>query len=223
MTNQPEERTRKQFIVRWIVATLVGGAIGLVVFYGVEWFWRHIADTYIDSAVLLLMIGFFTGLVQWPVTLKGKVSWHWWTAASLASFIIWGVASHMNFLATPLDEHYLTQLRTNIKIITEFNSNKIPISIISFLLTGMVAGLPQWLVLRRQFQPAYRWLLGMTVGSLASLLLLTVIGFASGDDILGALAVVCTLLPLLPITYASVTGYVLFDVLKRAKTNNVSE
>ena len=32
MTNQPEERTRRQFIVRWIVATLTGGVTGYVLF-----------------------------------------------------------------------------------------------------------------------------------------------------------------------------------------------
>ena len=127
----------RRFGVWWVLASVVGWALGSVVSDTVG---DVVGKVWFDS-VGLIVLGASIGTMQWLV-LRRQVSWAgWWVVANIAG---WTVGALVNL---PLN---------------------LPLGLFPGWLAGLfVAGIFQWLVLRRHTYRATWWLLISFVGFVA--------------------------------------------------------
>mgnify|MGYP001191320512 CR=1 FL=1 len=236
MTNQPEERTRRQFIVRWAVATLVGWILGFIVAFSTAMLWELIATISwqnrwnpdsidwlfpILTGVTILLVGFSVGLAQWHIALKGKMSRWGWLAANSLNVIMALAGFWLGSRIIPSSSLFTFQHGMVSGLDTDMTVNETGLVTLAVIgaFVGIAVSLPQWLVLRHSFQQAYRWILGAALGGIAASGSFVMIVFIVRNAVLSYSLCCCST----PIIFGGVTGYVLFDMLKQAKTNNVSE
>ena len=127
----------RSFGVLWVLASIVGWALGSVVS---DTGGDVVGKVWFDS-VGLIVLGASIGTMQWLV-LRRQVSWAgWWVVANIAG---WTVGELVNL---PLN---------------------LPLGLFPGWLAGLfVAGIFQWLVLRRHIYRATWWLLVSFVGFVA--------------------------------------------------------
>ncbi|MCB9452913.1 MAG: hypothetical protein H6672_15845 [Anaerolineaceae bacterium] len=226
------ERTRRQFIVRWIVATLAGWILGFIVIFTTAMLWEligtvsyrnHWNPNSIDwlfpvlQGLTVLLVGFSFGLAQWQIALKGKVPRRWWLAANSLNVIAALVGLWLGRRTIPSSSLFTFQSGTlsGFDTVMTVNETGLITSVAAIgAFVGIAVSLPQWLVLRHSFQQAYQWILGAALGGIAASASFVMIVLIMRDAVLSYSLCCCST----PIIFGGVTGYVLFDVLKRAKT-----
>ena len=206
------------FLLWWVVATIVGVAVGEVVSgfvgtavdevvsgalgEGVGWHW--VGLRIVDGAVY----GGVLGILQWLVLRRHMTGVGWWVMASVAG---WGVARVM------LSAGGLDAVDAVFGVVSGVVSEALVMRVVGVVfgvvdgvVYGLVVGVLQWLVLRRQMAETGRWVVASVVGW---------VGFGIVDqavDWVGYGTVVQEVGEVVgPAMYGVITGIVLVQLLRQ--------
>ena len=185
----------------WFLASLIGYALGMflgaAVAYGL--FDRAAFDGTMGLTLGIVM-GTIGGFAQWVVLRERFAGAGWWILASALGF---ATVFSMGGTVRP-------------------NENPAMIGIRMAVAFGLVAGVPQWLILRQKVARAAWWvlanILGLLVGEMGFPISIA-ISAATGNDNLSMLVVA----PVFAAGYGAVTGAALVWLLNQSSSSNVED
>ena len=185
----------------WFLASLIGYALGMflgaAVAYGL--FDRATFDGTM-GVTLGIVMGTIGGFAQWVVLRERFAGAGWWILASALGF---ATVFSMGGTVHP-------------------NENPAMIGIRMAIAFGLVAGIPQWIILRQKVARAGWWVLANILGLLVAEMgfpISIAISAATGNDNLSMLVVA----PVFAAGYGAVTGAVMVWLLNQSSSSNVED
>jgi len=199
--NTENSNSHRGLWLAWFLASLIGYALGMflgaAVAYGL--FDRAAFDGTMGLTLGIVM-GTIGGFAQWVVLRERFAGAGWWILASALGF---ATVFSMGGTVRP-------------------NENPAMIGIRMAVAFGLVAGVPQWLILRQKVARAAWWvlanILGLLVGEMGFPVAIA-ISAATGNDNLSMLVVA----PVFAAGYGAVTGAALVWLLNQSSSSNVED
>jgi len=199
--NTENSNSHRGLWLAWFLASLIGYALGMflgaAVAYGL--FDRAAFDGTMGLTLGIVM-GTIGGFAQWVVLRERFAGAGWWILASALGF---ATVFSMGGTVRP-------------------NENPAMIGIRMAVAFGLVAGVPQWLILRQKVARAAWWvlanILGLLVGEMGFPISIA-ISAATGNDNLSMLVVA----PVFAAGYGAVTGAALVWLLNQSSSSNVED
>ncbi len=136
----------------WVLASTVGYAVGnaagMKVVQAVVGAAEYRAKGFVVAIPLLVvMTGAAVGVMQWLILRRQLRRTGWWVLASIVGWVVGTAAATLGILLVGLQEF-----------------SPVSSSIVIGVVVGAVAGVMQWLILRRQLRRTGWWVLASTVG-----------------------------------------------------------
>jgi hypothetical protein len=199
--NTESSKSDRGLWLAWFLASLIGYALGMLLGASVA-YGLFDKDTFDATMGLTLgiVMGTIGGFAQWVVLRERIAGAGWWILASALGF------------AT------VFSMGGNVRP----NENPAMIGIRMAIAFGLVAGVPQWLILRQKVARSGWWVLaniiGLVVGEIGFPLSIA-ISVATGNDNLSMLVVA----PVFAAGYGAVTGGALVLLWSQSASSNVED
>jgi hypothetical protein len=230
--------TRSEFMLWWIVGTVVGWIAAIIAilatylvwvllagmatrYWGLESLGRMVILSVMSRlwTYLAYLIGGATfGFAQWQFALRNEVRKRAWIGASALIGVIGllglPLAIQLSPVMVSLYRREASGMYTGVRVV-----NTWPIAVIVLgVAVGLGIGLPQWLILRRYSHQANWWIPASMVASAAGLAVFVGIVYIAHRALVAGVVGVC----IVPIVYSAITGAVLFSLFQHPKTGQVS-